>query len=65
MTSSPSVSLAAPTSCPITYHLFNKRGEPGERRKFVASDHVVVFTSNGQVHHHWTQAGVQALRERL
>jgi hypothetical protein len=45
-----------------TYHLgvrcfvFSKPGETGARRKFVAHDHALVFTSNGQVHHHWTPA---------
>lgn len=43
-----------------TYHLhirsyvFSKPGEAGARRNFVAHDHAVVFTSNGQAHHHWT-----------
>lgn len=39
---------------PISFNVFAGRGEPGERRKFVAYDHSVLFTSNGQVHHHWT-----------
>lgn len=39
---------------PVRYVLFSKKGEPGERRSYVAHDHVVLFTSNGQVHHHWT-----------
>jgi hypothetical protein len=39
---------------PVRYHVFAKRGELGERRKFVAHDHAVVFTSNGQTHYHWT-----------
>jgi len=45
-----------------TYHLnvrcyvFSRPGESGARRKFVAHDHAVVFTSNGQAHHHWTPA---------
>lgn len=39
---------------PVRYYVFAKRGEPGERRKFVAHDHAVVFTSNGQAHYHWT-----------
>jgi hypothetical protein len=39
---------------PVTYYLFAAQGEPGERRKFVAKDHCVIFTSNGQVHKHWT-----------
>ncbi len=39
---------------PIRYQLFSKRGEEGDRRRFVAYDHAVMFTSNGQVHYHWT-----------
>ena len=31
-----------------------RRGEAGTRRRFVAKDHALVFTSNGQVHHHWS-----------
>ncbi len=39
---------------PVHYVLFEKKGAPGERRKYVAHDHAVLFTSNGQVHHHWS-----------
>jgi hypothetical protein len=39
---------------PVSFYVFSKPGEKGERRNFVARDHAVVFTSNGQVHHHWT-----------
>ena len=39
---------------PIEFYVFSRRGEPGERRSYVAYDHAVLFTSNGQVHHHWT-----------
>jgi hypothetical protein len=39
---------------PMRYTLFEKPREAGGRDKFVAHDHAVVFTSNGQVHHHWT-----------
>lgn len=39
---------------PIRFHVFAARGDPGERRKFVAYDHAVLFTSNGQTHYHWT-----------
>ncbi len=39
---------------PVRYVLFAKRGEAGERRNYVAHDHAVLFTSNGQVHHRWT-----------
>src|SRR5690606_30270124 len=28
----------------------------GTRRRFVAKGHALVFTSNGQVHHHWSPA---------
>ncbi|ODQ99158.1 hypothetical protein BHQ21_25465 [Mycobacterium sherrisii] len=45
---------------PVTYYVF-PRGKDAEgkevsgaRRRFVAKDHALVFTSNGQVHHHWT-----------
>lgn len=36
--------------------VFAERGKPGERRSFVAHDHAVLFTSNGQVQSHWTPA---------
>ncbi|MEE3853539.1 hypothetical protein VZC37_24610 [Gordonia sp. LSe1-13] len=45
---------------PVTYFVFPKGKDasgkelPGARRKFVAKNHALVFTSNGQVHHHWT-----------
>jgi hypothetical protein len=39
---------------PMRYTLFEKPREAGGRDKFVAHDHAVLFTSNGQVHHHWT-----------
>lgn len=41
---------------PVHFYVFSKPGEAGERRKFVAKDHAVVFTSNGQAHIHWTPA---------
>lgn len=37
----------------VRFRLFAKRGEPGERRNFVAYGHALVITSNGQVHAHW------------
>ena len=40
----------------VRYYVFPKPGEKGERRSFVAHDHALVFTSNGQVHHHWNSA---------
>ncbi len=39
---------------PVRFYVFSAPGEAGERRNFVGRDHSVVFTSNGQVHHHWT-----------
>jgi hypothetical protein len=39
---------------PVRFAVFAAPGDAGERRNFVARDHAVVFTSNGQVHHHWT-----------
>ena len=39
-------------------------GDTGTRRRFVAKGHALVFTSNGQVHHHWTPADFR-LRTRL
>jgi hypothetical protein len=43
---------------PITYHYFEagKREAAGAKRNFVAHDHAVLFTSNGQVHKNWTPA---------
>jgi hypothetical protein len=38
---------------PISYWVFAKANESGERRNFVARDHAVIFTSNGQAHRHW------------
>lgn len=38
---------------PVRYYVF-PTGSAGIRRRFVAKDHALVFTSNGQVHHHWT-----------
>ncbi len=49
---------------PISYYLFSKPGDPGNRRNFVAHDHVVAFTSNGQIQHHWTRPDFRA-RTRL
>lgn len=39
---------------PVSFRLFAKRQTEGERRSYVAYDHAVLFTSNGQVHHHWS-----------
>ncbi len=42
---------------PVSFWLFAAGDVPGSRRKFaVAKDHVVLFTSNGQVHHHWDES---------
>lgn len=38
---------------PVRYYVF-PIGSTGTRRRFVAKDHALSFTSNGQVHHHWT-----------
>ena len=38
---------------PVRYYVFPS-GSTGIRRRFVANGHALVFTSNGQVHHHWT-----------
>ena len=37
---------------PVRFTLFPK-GDNGSRRRFVAKDHALVLTSNGQVHAHW------------
>jgi hypothetical protein len=39
---------------PVRFWVFAKPNEPGAKSKFVAHNHTVMFTSNGQVHHHWT-----------
>ena len=38
----------------ISYVVFAEASEAGNRRSFVAHDHAVLFTSNGQVQTHWT-----------
>jgi hypothetical protein len=38
----------------ISYVVFAEANERGNRRSFVAHDHAVLFTSNGQVQTHWT-----------
>ena len=48
---------------PVRYHVF-PTGELGTRRRFVAKSHALVFTSNGQVHHHWSPADFR-LRTKL
>jgi hypothetical protein len=40
---------------PIRYFLFPS-GDSGSRRRFVARDHALVLTSNGQTHSHWSPA---------
>jgi hypothetical protein len=40
---------------PVSYWAFAEAGaDKGARRRFIGRDHAVAFTSNGQVHHHWT-----------
>lgn len=41
---------------PVRYWVFAKENQPGARSSFAAAGHVVLFLSNGQVHHHWTAA---------
>lgn len=50
---------------PITCHYFEsgKRDEPGAKRTVVAHDHAVLFTSNGQVHKHWSPQELRARTE--
>lgn len=43
---------------PVRYVVFPAEGN-GIRRRFVAKDHALVFTSNGQVHHTWAPAKLQ------
>jgi hypothetical protein len=38
---------------PVRFYVFPTR-DTGIRRRFVAKDHALVFTSNGQVHHQWS-----------
>lgn len=44
----------------IGYTLFNDQEEKGKRGSFVAHNHAVLFTSNGQVQNHWTPADFKA-----
>ena len=39
---------------PVRFRLFERGGQKGERRNFVAHNHALIVTSNGQVHAHWT-----------
>jgi hypothetical protein len=45
---------------PVKYYVFpagkgdDGKDKPGAKKNFVARGHALVFTSNGQVHHHWT-----------
>ena len=54
---------------PVRYVVFPS-GDTGTRRRFVAKDHVLIFTSNGQVHHSWSKeefkqrTGLSKLHER-
>lgn len=38
---------------PMRFTIFNKPNGTGARAQYVAQGHAVLFTSNGQVHHHW------------
>jgi len=49
---------------PISFRIFARRGEKGERRNFVAYGHALLLTSNGQVHAHWDPQDFR-LRTRL
>jgi hypothetical protein len=39
---------------PVKFWVFSAPSEPGARRKFVAAEHALMFTSNGQSHKHWS-----------
>ena len=39
---------------PISYWVFAAPTEPGQRRRYVSHGHALIYTSNGQTHHHWT-----------
>jgi hypothetical protein len=45
---------------PVRYTVF-PAGDKGTRRRFVAKDHALIFTSNGQVHHNWSPARLKQL----
>lgn len=48
----------------VAYVVFNDAKSEGKRATFVAHDHCVLFTSNGQVQAHWTPAEFKS-RTRL
>lgn len=50
---------------PVTSHYFEagKREVAGAKRTVVAHDHAVLFTSNGQVHEHWSPQELRARTE--
>jgi hypothetical protein len=56
---------------PMHFWFFAKKGEPGGRQNFVARDHGLLLTSNGQVHKHWSpqefklRTGLAHLADRL
>jgi hypothetical protein len=56
---------------PVRFWFFARKGEAGERKSYVASDHAILLTSNGQVHKHWTpqefklRTGLTHLADRL
>jgi hypothetical protein len=39
---------------PVRFCVFPAGEVSGTRRRFIAKNHALVFTSNGQVHHHWS-----------
>lgn len=45
---------------PVSYFVFSRPKDEGARRKYVAYEHAVMFTSNGQVHSHWTPQDFRA-----
>jgi hypothetical protein len=59
-TTMPFLYLGKPYMLDVSYTLFNEPTEDGKRATFVAYDHAVLFTSNGQVQTHWTPAEFKA-----
>ena len=56
---------------PVRFWFFARKGEAGERKNYVAKEHALLLTSNGQVHKHWTpqefklRTGLTHLTDRL
>ena len=40
---------------PVRYHIFQQARGGGQRAKFATAGHVLMITSNGQVHRNWTK----------